>query len=286
MGLSFLVNNLIGFVFIGLAVFVSAKDPTLFFNVTGLLIVVGGSVAALLASYPMREIRGALLQARDLFRDAQIDEAGAVEEIVQFAVLWQRHDFRAMEQRLAGVRNRFLHTGIQLLLGRIPAADVTATLAWRIKRLKVREQAEARVFHSLAAYAPAFGMVGTLIGLVNMMLVMEQSSTLTMGFNWAIALVTTFYGVLLANLLFKPIATKLERRTEKRLMLMSTVLEGINLMALGRSPAFIRESLSSLVIQYDNELSLSTADGATPNRSTSPGARSSPRTMRTLRAVE
>jgi chemotaxis protein MotA len=264
MGIHFFINNLIGFIFIGLAVFVSARDPTLFINFTGMLIVVGGSFAALFASYPFKEIKSAMLLTRSLIRDPLLDEAKEVAEIVQFAILWQRHDFRAMEQRLTQVQNRFLHTGIQLLLSKIPPADVIATLGWRIKRLKVREQAEARVFHSLATYAPAFGMVGTLIGLVNMMLVMETATTSDMGFNWAIALVTTFYGVLLANLLFKPIATKLERRTEKRLLLMTMVLEGINLMGMGRSPAFIRESLSSFITQYDNELSHPAEDNSSP----------------------
>ncbi|MBK8970090.1 MAG: MotA/TolQ/ExbB proton channel family protein [Hahellaceae bacterium] len=254
MGLSFFLNNLIGFIFIGLAVTFSASDPSLFFNIPSLLIVVGGSLAALLASYPLKDIKSAMTLTRSLFNEPPLDEAREVEAIVQFAVLWQRHDFRGMEYRLAQTENRFLHTGIQLLLSKIPVQDVIGTLGWRIRRLKVREQAEARVFHSLASYAPAFGMVGTLIGLVNMMLVMKNTSASDLGANWAIALVTTFYGVLLANLVFKPIATKLERRTERRLLLMTMVLEGINLMGMGRSPAFIRESLSSFVAHYDNEL--------------------------------
>ena len=102
-------------------------------------------------------------------------------------------------------RESILHTGIQLLLSKIPVQDVIGTLGWRIRRLKVQEQAEARVFHSLASYAPAFGMVGTLIGLVNMMLVMKNTSASDLGANWAIALVTTFYGVLLANLVSNPL---------------------------------------------------------------------------------
>jgi chemotaxis protein MotA len=251
---SFFLNYLIGFVFIGLAVFVSAKDATLFFNITGIIIVAGGSVAALFASYPAKEIASALRKARSLLQNSPLNEEQEVEEIVQFARLWSRNDIRAIEKRLEHTPNRFLHTGVQMLIAKAPLPDVTSTLTWRIKRLKVREQAEARVFHSLASYAPAFGMVGTLIGLVNMMLVMDNQNLEAMGFNWAVALVTTFYGLLLANLIFKPIATKLERRTEKRLLLMSMVLEGIKLMGMRRGPAFIRENLNSFITLYDNEL--------------------------------
>lgn len=251
---TFFMHYAIGFVLILIAVFASAQDATYFFNLTGLLIVVGGSIAALFASYPRREIKSALLKVRTLMRQVPRKEEEQVEELVRFAALWSRHDIRAIERQLESTPNRFLYMGMQMLIAKIPLSDITSTLNWRIKRLKVEEQAEARVFHSLAAYAPAFGMVGTLIGLVNMMLVMENQNVESMGANWAIALVTTFYGLLLANLLFKPIATKLERRTEKRLQLMAIVLEGINLMGMRRGPAFIRENLSCFVTHYDNEL--------------------------------
>lgn len=251
---SFILKYAVGFIFVGLAVLVSAHDAKLFFNVSALLIVVGGSAAALFASYPVKEIRNALLKAKALIVQSPLNEEEELDELVEFAKLWSRHDIRGMEKRLEKTSNRFLYTGIQMLIAKAPLTDVTSTLNWRIKRMKVRELAEARIFHSLATFAPAFGMVGTLIGLVNMMLVMENQNMELMGFNWAIALVTTFYGLLLANLVFKPLATKLERRTEKRLLLMAMVLEGIHLMGMRRGPAFIREGLTNFITQYDNEL--------------------------------
>ncbi len=243
-----------GFLFIFLSVAISSQDPTLFFNITGLLIVVGGCGAALISSYPVKEIKSAWHVVKSLRHDKPIDETKMVDEIVQYARLWHRNDIRGIEKRLESTNNRFLYTGIQMLIAKAPLEDVATTLAWRIKRLKIKERAESRIFHSLAAYAPAFGMLGTLIGLGNMMLVMDGVNNGSLGLNWAVALVTTFYGLLLANLVFKPLATKLERRTEKRLLLMSMMLEGINLMGMRRGPAFIKESLLAFIRQYDNEL--------------------------------
>ena len=106
----------------------------------------------------------------------------------------------------------------------------------------------------MASYAPAFGMLGTLLGLINLMDLVGAGDMKAIGAQLAVALVTTFYGVLLANLIFKPIAVKLERRTEQRLVLMNMVLEGISLMCAGRSPALMRETLKAFVAQYDDEI--------------------------------
>lgn len=254
MGTRFLIHGLLGMALIAAAILLSAQQPMLFVNVTGMLVVIGGSAAALFASYPLKDIRNALNQVKRLWQEKPVDEMREVERLVTLARLWQRQDLRAIESALDQTPNRFLQTGVQLLIANVPPGDVAATLGWRIRRLKVREQAEARIFHSLATYAPAFGMLGTLIGLVNMMLGMQDQTPGDMTSHWAVALVTTFYGMVLANLVFKPIATKLERRTEKRLLLMAMMLEGVNLMGMRRSPAYIRENLMSFVTHYDDEL--------------------------------
>ena len=106
----------------------------------------------------------------------------------------------------------------------------------------------------MGSYAPAFGMLGTLLGLVNMLHGMSEGSFEQVGFNMAVALVTTFYGIVLANLIFKPIAVKLERRTEQRVQLLSMVLESVSLLSQKRGPAFIRETLHSFIAQYEDEV--------------------------------
>ena len=99
-------------------------------------------------------------------------------------------------------------------------------------------------------------MIGTLIGLINMLQIIELRNITDITFNMGIALITTFYGLILANLVFTPIAIKLERRTEQRIMIMSMVMEGITLIADNRSPSFVRETLNSFIAHYDNELKM------------------------------
>src|SRR5690606_14590166 len=109
------------------------------------------------------------------------------------------------------------------------------------------EHAEAQLFRLLASFAPAFGMVGRLIGLVNLMFLLGDGDITSIGQQMALALMTTFYGVLLSNLVFKPVAVKLERRPEQRVVLMNMLMQGVSMMRQRRGPALMREPLNSFM---------------------------------------
>ena len=127
-------------------------------------------------------------------------------------------------------------------------------LRWRMVRVKARERTEAQILRTMAIYAPAFGMLGTLVGLINMLEVIQAGDLAIIGPRLAVALMSTFYGILLANLVFKPIAVKLERRTEARLMAMTMILEGIMMVSKRRLPAFIEEALNTYRIEHRDEM--------------------------------
>ena len=236
----------------------------------GLAIVLGGTLAATFLSYPLREVLRVFHLVGQVMRQERLDTRGDIEELVAISRLWIQGDLAAVERALLKVNNPFLRTGVQLIIDRTPEDEIVDMLQWRIARLRSRETAEAQLFRVMAGYAPAFGMVGTLLGLVNLMDLLGDGNMGVIGSQLAIALITTFYGVLLANLLFKPIAVKLERRTEQRLVLMNMVLEGISMMCAGRSPSMMRETLKAFVAQYDDEI----YDGGGP-KGPATGARTS-----------
>src|SRR5690625_5439382 len=113
---------------------------------------------------------------------------------------------------------------MKLVIDMTQEEEILELLQWRISRMRAREHAEAQLFRVMASYAPAFGMIGTLIGLVNLMFLLGDGDITAIGQQMALALMTTFYGVLLSNLIFKPVAVKLERRTEQRVDRKSTRL--------------------------------------------------------------
>jgi len=236
------------------SIFFSAIDPGVYFNPTGLLIVLGGTLAATLISFPMKELRNVFQLMGYILRHDDYSIESDVKEISRAAKLRMHGDMARIEDQLARIENPFLRTGIQLVVDNTPQSEIANLMNWRIKRLRERERAEAHIFHTMASYAPAFGMFGTLVGMVDMLYGINGPDLLSIGHNMAVALMTTLYGLLLANLIFKPIAIKLERRTETRVMVMHMVVEGTTMLSGKRSPAFIRETLNSFIVSFEDEL--------------------------------
>lgn len=233
----------------------SADSAVSFINFPGLAIVLLGTLSAAFISYPLKELVRVVRLVTLVFRREDCHVVEDIQELVRLSRLWFKGDIQAVERALQhDVRNPFLRTGVQLVIDNTREDEILDLLQWRIARMKARERAEAQVFRTLALYAPAFGMIGTLVGLVNMLGVMDTSQLGLIGQQMAVALLTTFYGLILANLIFKPIAVKLERRTEERLIAMNMVLEGVSLMSRRRLPSFIEETLKSFMASHRDEL--------------------------------
>jgi chemotaxis protein MotA len=245
---------LLSFILLIFIVTVAANDARSFINLPGLIIVLGGTLAAAFLSYPLRDIKQAGKSIRRVFVYESLNPQQDADEIIAVARLWFHRDTIAIENVIDNINNPYLKTSFQLIVDNTPLDDILALLKWRISRLRAKERAESNIFHSMAAFAPAFGMLGTLVGLINMLQIIELKDISSITSNMAVALITTFYGLLLANLVFNPIAIKLERRTEQRIMIMSMIMEGITLIAERRNPSFIRETLNSFIAHYEDEL--------------------------------
>ncbi len=232
----------------------AASNPNTFINFPGLIIVVGGTLAAVFLSYPIRDVKQAIKSIRLIFFYESLNPQKEATEIIAVSKMWFKRDTIAIENVIDNIHNPYLKTSFQLIVDNTPLDDILALLQWRISRLRAKEKAESNIFHSMASFSPAFGMLGTLVGLINMLEIIEIKDINSITANMAIALTTTFYGLILANLVFNPIAIKLERRTEQRIMIMTMVMEGVALIVEGRNPSFIRETLNSFIVQYDNEL--------------------------------
>ncbi|AUA58167.1 Chemotaxis protein MotA [Achromobacter spanius] len=251
---STLIGAAVGLLSLVIVVALSATDASMYVNLPGLAIVLGGTCAALFIAYPLHEVLRIFKLVRTVFRNDQHDQQRDIEELATMAQLWMNTDVHKVEHELKKVSNPFLRTGVQLIIDNTPEDQIIEVLQWRVARLRAREQAEAQMFRVMATFAPAFGMLGTLIALINMMAVLGDGSMTTIGQHLAVGLMTTFYGILLANLICKPIALKLERRTARRVESMNMVLQGISMMCEKRGPAVVRETLNSFVLHVEDEI--------------------------------
>jgi len=254
MNLSTLIGLALGAVTLVLVIASSAIDNWAYLNLPGLAIVLGGTCAALFISYPLAEVRRVFALMGTVLRNDRVDTQRDIDELVQMAQLWMNNDVHKVEAALKKVANPFLRTGVQLIIDNTPEDQIIELLQWRIARLRAREHAEAQMFRVIASFSPAFGMLGTLVGLINLMSVLGDGGMDVIGKHLAVALMTTFYGLLLANLICKPIAVKLERRTEQRVVLMNMVLQGISMMCERRGPAVVRETLHSFMRHQEDEI--------------------------------
>jgi len=231
----------------GLVIYAIASGVGLgaFIDGQSALIVVGGTVGAVLINYPLKNVLGAVKVARNVFLN-KIDEPQVVlEQIVGFSQTARRDGILALEESVSTLKNQFMRKGIQLVVDGESGDSLEAILDTEISYLRSRHGGGADIFASMGAYAPALGLVGTLIGLVGMLQNMDDPSTI--GPSMAVALITTFYGAVLANLLFNPIAGKLRARSGEEALVWQLIREGVIPISLGDNPRTVQQKLNSFL---------------------------------------
>jgi len=162
---------------------------------------------------------------------------------VKYAEIARREGLLALaEQR---IRDPFMQKAIQLVVDGTKPALIDSILQTEISFLRARHRTGQQLFKGMGTYAPAFGMIGTLIGLINMLRTMEDPSSI--GPAMALAILTTLYGALLANLIFLPIADKLAARSDEEILLMEVVIEGVRSLQAGDPPTIVEEKLHAFL---------------------------------------
>ncbi|MGL1860899.1 MAG: MotA/TolQ/ExbB proton channel family protein [Pseudodesulfovibrio sp.] len=214
---------------------VSATDSvSVFINGPGLAIVLGGTIASTFICYPLREV----MRVMGLFVSAFTAEELPIEDYIKDIVKISKDAAKGeehLEKSLKGMDNEFLRDGLQMLVDGYSKDELEEILNNRIQQYHDQESNAAGIYRTMAALSPAFGIIGTLIGLIAMMQTMGDDIT-RIGPAMATALTTTLYGALFANMLYMPIATKVERRVEERTILMCVIRDGI-LFIKDKTPA-------------------------------------------------
>jgi chemotaxis protein MotA len=226
-----------------------------FFSIPGFIVVLGGTLAATLVSRPVNEVRSLMHSVPQLFREEERSIDADIAQLLRFA---QRHRFsspRAAEGALADISNPFVAAGLRQVVEGCSLDDLAKSLQWRIAGVRSQESGQTQILYSMAAFAPAFGMLGTLFGLVHMLSGIGEAGLNQIGSSMAFAMVTTVYGIIASNLVFKPLAIKMERRTGQRLLQMTSLMEGILQIHQKRHPMLIKEALESYSAHYQEPVS-------------------------------
>jgi len=242
--LATVVGIFAGMVLIFSAIFMGG-GMGVFFNIPSLLIVVGGTIASTLINFPLTEVIRVIKVAPRAFSSSFDEPTRIMEKLVFLCAESKKKGFLGVEEELKNVDNQFLKNGFGMMIDGVEPEQVQATLRLQMLAMQERHKTGRKVFESMGTWAPAFGMIGTLIGLVQMLSAMDDPKSI--GPQMAVALLTTFYGAVMANMLFLPMAGKLKRLTEIETTTNEIITEGIVGIQSGASPTNLEQRLKSFL---------------------------------------
>jgi len=218
---------------------------TTFWDPAALLIVLGGTVAAVAVSHGWQNLRrGPRLVAR-VFARMSGRRMEVRNQLLHLAGRARREGLLALEDDLPDIDEPFLQQAVQMLVDATPPEDLKEVMNRGMEQVIRQEERGGALFASAGAASPAFGMIGTLIGLIHMLQDLEDPDTI--GTGMAVALITTFYGSLMANLVFTPMARKLNEHTDEEQQVRQMIIEGVLAIQEGSNPRLIASKLDTYI---------------------------------------
>jgi len=228
-----------------IASLVMGGSPGVFINFPSALIVFGGTIGATLVNYPLKNVIGVIGIIKNTFLFKAESPSTMIERFLEYAQKARKEGILALEPILKEIDDDYMRKGLQLTVDGMEPDVIREVLETEIAYLDERHELGAEVVSTMGAFAPAMGMIGTVIGLIQMLQTMSDPSTI--GPAMAVALITTFYGAVLANLVFNPMAGKLRARHKEEVLLRELILEGIISISKGENPRIIEEKLNSFI---------------------------------------
>lgn len=240
MDLGTLVGTVLGLALILGSIAVGGSAEA-FIHVPSMCVTLGGTVSAILITYPLEKVKAVVGVTKKVLKSGNLDVTPWYHTIIDLAKLARRDGVLALEDRIANLDDEFLRRGLQMVVDGNPPEVVSAVLDQEVENMEERHIVGHSIYKNMGSYAPAFGMIGTLMGLVQMLKNLDDPSGI--GAGMAVALLTTFYGAFFANLFCIPIQGKLEQRTAEEVRLKRMLLTGVLSIQAGDSPRIAGDKL-------------------------------------------
>ena len=234
MGLTFVIGGI-----------ATSGEFSSYFDFSSIVIVLGGTIASTITSYPIQNFlkTGKVIKKAFLHKEYSPDET--IAKIIELANIARKEGLLSLEEQGEELDDDFLQKGIMLIVDGTDPELVRNILETELIFLEERHAEGQSIFETMGTYAPAYGMLGTLIGLINMLKHLDDPSTI--GPNMSVALVTTFYGSFLANVIFLPLAGKLKIKSDKEILVKGLMVEGLLSIQAGENPRIIEEKLKTFI---------------------------------------
>lgn len=243
MDISTILGLLIGSILILLSIVLKTSIVN-FIDASSVMIVVGGSLAAVMICVPLKDVFNTLFVLKNTIFNKQENIAELIEQLVSLAETARRDGLLALENRIDEIDNSFVILGIQMAVDGTRPEIIEDVMRTEMDAIASRHKKGKKAVDAAGRFAPAFGMIGTLVGLVIML---GDMSPDTIGSGMAVALLTTLYGAILSNLIFLPLAEKLSYINDGELLIKEIVVRGIMGIQSGDNPRVIEQKLSTFI---------------------------------------
>ena len=245
MDIATIVGILAGFGLIIFTLVTGAGGITVFIDIPSVALTIGGMICATLIHFSMPQFLSIFSIVKRTIITKIPSSSNILQQMVNFAAINRRDGALALEQEISKIDDSFFVKGLQMLVDGSSAESIRDILEMEIQYLQERHAKGKKILEFMGAAAPAFGMIGTLIGLVQMLCNMSDPSSI--GSGMAVALITTFYGAIVSNLICIPLAGKLGIYSKAESTAMEMIVEGVCAIAEGENPTAVREKLQVFV---------------------------------------
>jgi chemotaxis protein MotA len=250
MDIATIIGTLLGFIVITTAI-IAGGGWQMFVHLPSMAITIGGMLCATLIHFSLPQFLGIFSVIKKTIVTKTPTPSELIQNMVNFAAINRRDGALALEREIHNINDLFFVKGVQMLVDGQESDAIKDLMSLEIQYLQERHSTGKKILEFMGAAAPAFGMIGTLIGLVQMLRNLESPESI--GSGMAVALLTTFYGALTANLIFIPLAGKLGIYSNAEAISMEMIVEGVCAIAQGDNPTTIREKMQAFVSQSRRE---------------------------------
>jgi chemotaxis protein MotA len=245
-----IIGILLGFIVIITAI-VAGGGWQMFIHIPSMAITIGGMLCATLIHFSLPQFLGIFSVIKKTVVTKVPPQSELIQKMVDYAAINRRDGALALEQEIPNLDNSFFIKGLQMLVDGRDSEQIRDFMSIEIQYLQDRHSTGKKILEFMGAAAPAFGMIGTLIGLIQMLRSLDSPDAI--GGGMAVALLTTFYGALSANLIFIPLAGKLGIYSKAETTAIEMIVEGICAIAQGDNPTIVREKMQAFISQGRRE---------------------------------
>jgi chemotaxis protein MotA len=220
-------------------------------QIAAAVIVFGGTLGATMLSYPLKDLNNAAAALRLIFSKNDSNPESVIEDSVSILIQARRSGLVSLQSQISQIDNTFLKKGLMLVVDGVPPKLIREIMDQEISSYEARMKRAAKVFESAGGYAPTIGILGAVLGLIQVMSNVAEPSKIGAGIS--VAFVATIYGVGSANLILLPFAKRISSRMSENVFLMELAVEGVLGVESGINPFFLRARLSAFMAEHDHE---------------------------------